>query len=148
MDKKRFLLPAVEERLYFNTGTAGPLPLPTLAAMERSLQEDAWRGRIGAPRMEKVFSLLKETREAAALFFGADPLEVTLTSRCTDGLNIVLWGLGWSQGDEIITTTHEHPGLLVPLARLHQKYGVVIRYVEPGTEADGFLSRLEAAFSP
>ncbi|MBT9259038.1 MAG: aminotransferase class V-fold PLP-dependent enzyme [Clostridiales bacterium] len=147
MEKKRFLLPAVEERLYFNTGTAGPLPLPTLQAMEQALQEDAWRGRIGSSRMAKVFGLLADTRKTIAAFFGADPDEVAFTSRCTDGLNIVLWGLRWSQGDEIITTTHEHPGLLVPLVRLHQARGVVIRYVDPGGEAEGFLRRLEAAFS-
>ncbi len=43
---------------------------------------------------------------------GADPLQVALTASTTDGCNIVLAGLDLEPGDEIVTTTDEHFGLL------------------------------------
>ena len=40
---------------------------------------------------------------------------MALTASTTDGCNIVLAGLGLERGDEVITTTDEHFGLLGPL---------------------------------
>ena len=45
-------------------------------------------------------------------------------------MNLVLGGLAFARGDEIVTTDNEHPGLLEPLAALARRYGVVVRVAE------------------
>jgi L-cysteine/cystine lyase len=47
----------------------------------------------------------------------------------------VVFGFDWQPGDEVITTTHEHPGLTEPLAAIAERRGVVVRMVEPRVEA-------------
>ena len=41
--------------------------------------------------------------------------KVALTASTTDGCNIALAGLDLREGDEVITTTDEHFGLIGPL---------------------------------
>jgi L-cysteine/cystine lyase len=45
-------------------------------------------------------------------------------------MNLVLGGLAFAAGDEIVTTDNEHAGLLEPLAALSRRYGVVVRVAE------------------
>ena len=45
-------------------------------------------------------------------------------------MNLVLGGLAFAPGDEIVTTDNEHAGLLEPLAALARRYGVVVRVAE------------------
>ena len=47
----------------------------------------------------------------------------------------MIWALDWSAGDEVITTTDEHPGLTAPLEELAARQGVVVREVAPTREA-------------
>jgi len=53
--------------------------------------------------------------------------EIALTHHTTEGMNIVLWGFPWQEGDEIITTDMEHIGGMAPLYTLHHRQGVSIR---------------------
>jgi L-cysteine/cystine lyase len=61
--------------------------------------------------------------------------EIALTHCTTDGCNTVVWGLAFEHGDEVVTTTHEHPGLTAPLEELERTKGVVVRTCEPELEA-------------
>ena len=80
------------------------------------------------------------SRSAAGsrLLVGADPGTTALTSSTTEGCNIVLAGLGLDAGDEIVTTTDEHFGLLGPLATS----GARVVVVEPDPD------RILAAVTP
>ena len=51
-------------------------------------------------------------------------------------MNLVLGGLAYAQGDEIVTTDNEHAGLLEPLAALTRRYGVELRVAEALRNAD------------
>ncbi len=59
-----------------------------------------------------------------------------------EGLGTALMGMTWSPGDEIITTFEEHPGLLLPLALLARRFGVVTRYADIGDGASGVVEAL------
>ena len=50
-------------------------------------------------------------------------------------------GLDWREGDEIVTTTEEHPGILSPLDVLRQRCGVVPRFVDAGDVAGAVNDR-------
>ncbi len=70
------------------------------------------------PYFMGTLALREQVREALARVVAVDPEHVALTTSTTDGCNIVLGGLELGAGDEIVTTTEEHFGLLGPLARL------------------------------
>ncbi len=65
-----------------------------------------------------------------------DVQEIALTNNTTAGLNIVINGVDWQEGDEIITTNHEHMGVLAPLYQNRDRRGVVIRFADLGPQAD------------
>lgn len=136
------------DQAYLNTGTCGPLPKQSIAAINQILTTELQQGRIGAIRFSQVRELLGQARSEIARLIGARPDQIALTGRTTDGLNIVLWGMRWQAGDEVITTRHEHAGLLVPLAALRQRYGVEIRYLSlDDFNPSAILARFEAALS-
>lgn len=89
-------------------------------------------------------------RESIARLVKSSPDEIALTRSATEGVNIVAHGLTWQQRDEVITTTLEHPGGLLPLYVLKQRYGVIVNVLEIDTE-DGphqILEKIEANVTP
>jgi selenocysteine lyase/cysteine desulfurase len=111
----RAQFPVLREVAYLNAGTFGPLAQRTIDAVRAALENDLSHGRTGSPYFEAAMGLRREARAALGGLVGADPAQVALTSSTTEGCNIVLAGLGLRPGDEIVTTTDEHPGLLLPL---------------------------------
>jgi len=45
---------------------------------------------------------------------GATADEIAITHHTTERMNIAIWGPNWQPGDEIITTTEECDGALLP----------------------------------
>ena len=111
----RGLFPVLEKIAYLNAGTFGPLPEPVARALAESLERDLARGRSGTDYLEETLALRAELRDAFATLVGADVEQVALTGSTSEGCGIVLRGLGLEPGDEIVTTTDEHFGLLGPL---------------------------------
>ena len=128
-------LPAATMHAYFNAGTFGPLPKAAADAMRQHLEEAYVWGRVGARGYAAWDGLTDRARTAFAEAAGAPSSEIALNHCTTDGCNTVIWGMDWSAGDEVVTTTHEHPGLTAPLEELAIRQGVVIRIVEPTREA-------------
>jgi L-cysteine/cystine lyase len=115
-DEARRLFPVLESIAYLNAGTFGPLALPVAAELEDALRRDLDDGRSGLPYFEETIALRDDVRRALAALVGVDSATVALTSSTTEGCAIVLRGLGLGPGDEVVTTTDEHFGLLGPLA--------------------------------
>ena len=118
-------LPATSAVLYLNAGTFGPLPATAIEAMQDYLQRELQRGRIGIQTFEQMRSTYANARSRVAHLLHADEEEIALTDNTGEGLNIICYGLNWQEGDEIITTNHEHFSLFAPLNQLSERYGVV-----------------------
>lgn len=129
-------MPATTAGIYLNTGTFGPLPECAIQAAQERLQEDWKRGRIGASAFEAMFNTFVAAREGAAHLLHAHASEIALTGSTGDGLNVISYGLNWKEGDEVITTNHEHISLLGPLYQLRDRYGIVIRVADIGEKGD------------
>ncbi len=114
-DQARAQFPVLEQIAYLNAGTFGPLSRSTVEAVQGAITHDSVAGRSGMPYFERVLALRETVRASLASLVGVDTESVTLTSSTTDGCNIVLAGLDLEPGDEVITTTEEHFGLLGPL---------------------------------
>src|SRR5512143_4146638 len=74
---------------------------------------------------------------------GAD--EIALVSTATEGINVILNGLPLAHGDEVITSTHEHVALCIPLLHKMKTAGIELKTFEPDlVHAHGNVSRIEA----
>lgn len=114
-EEARALFPVLERTAYLNAGTFGPLARPTIDAMVAELGADGERGRVGQEYFERILELRGRVRERFAGLVGTEPGRIALTGSTTDGCNIVVAGLELGSEDEIVTTTDEHPGLVLPL---------------------------------
>lgn len=114
-EQARSLFPVLERIAYLNAGTFGPLPRPVADALSASLVRDLAEGRTGLPYFEETIALRQELRRAFGALVGAGPENVALTTSTSDGCATVVRGLGLERGDEIVTTSDEHFGLLGPL---------------------------------
>ncbi|HEY5809668.1 MAG TPA: aminotransferase class V-fold PLP-dependent enzyme [Povalibacter sp.] len=65
-----------------------------------------------------------------AAFAGCDADELLFTRGAGEGLSFVANGLDLASGDEIITTTREHPAALSPWLFLMRRRGVVVKQIE------------------
>ncbi len=114
-EEGRALFPVLERIAYLNAGTFGPLARPVADALAAGIDRDLHEGRSGRPYFEQTMELRDELRAALADLVGADREQVALTSSTTDACGIVVRGLDLAPGDEIVTTTDEHFGLLGPI---------------------------------
>src|SRR5438552_2938250 len=110
-----------------NAGTDGPVPRRGIEAATASLRMQAEDGRAGKRHFDGVMQARDELRRHAATLMRCPPGEVALTHSTTDGMNLVLHGLGLQRGDEVVTSDEEHPGLLAPLAALAADPGIRLR---------------------
>ena len=143
----RSQMPAVTARAYFNTGTFGPFPRVVRDAMEAHLQEAHERGRIGEDGYATWAQIEIDARSAIATTVNASVGEIAVAHSTSDGLNLVVGGLEWEPGDEVLVGDNEHPGLLVPLEMMGQRRGIVTR-VLPISDAPDPAGVIAEAITP
>ncbi|HLX55877.1 MAG TPA: aminotransferase class V-fold PLP-dependent enzyme [Ktedonobacteraceae bacterium] len=129
-------MPATTAHIYLNAGTFGPLPACVINAIQERMQYEWQNGRLGAAGFESISSISVDARKGAAHLLNVDVDEIALTDNTGEGLNIISYGIDWHEGDEVITTNHEHISLLGPLYQLRERYGIVIRIADIGEKGD------------
>jgi selenocysteine lyase/cysteine desulfurase len=134
----------LKEVNYLNTGTYGIMPEEALAAFLEILAEFERRGVASDHAFHRK---AEEARLRIANLIHAGPEEIAFTRNATDGINLVLAGLDWYPGDEVITTDEEHEAMIHPLMYLHKHRGIVIHRLEVSPDTDTMLSRLDEAVS-
>jgi L-cysteine/cystine lyase len=125
----RSQFPIFERLSYLNAGTEGPVPRRAGEAVHRRIDLEVGEGRCGRPYFDALMDLATRAREGYAGVLGCDPSELALTGSTTDGVNTVIGGLPLGEGDEVLTSDEEHPGLLAPLGRARKRFGISIRVV-------------------
>lgn len=145
----RAAIPALANSVYLNTGTFGPLPTVAADEIRRAYSEVERLGTF-APSIFAEMELegFEAVRGQVAALLGAQPAEIALTRNVTDGINIVLHGIDWQAGDEVILTDQEHPAGSVPWLALAQRTGVVLRWLELSLDADEVVRRFAALLTP
>lgn len=138
-------LPATTATVYLNTGTCGPLPRRTIAAMRQAQEEELAHGRIAPDHYPHLFATLNMVKAAIARTIGCDPTELALTRHTTDGMNLAIAGYPWQVGDEIVTSNIEHPSGLGPMFMVRRRWGVEVRVADIGI-GGGETAAIVAAF--
>jgi L-cysteine/cystine lyase len=121
--------PVLRNWAYMNAGTDGPLPATASAAAVEELDRQTYTGRT-AEHFERRQELETQLRAAYAGLLGCPTEEVALTTCTSEGMSIVVGGLGLGPDDEILTSDSEHPGLLGALQAARDLCGVQVR-LEP-----------------
>lgn len=138
----RQAFPVLKDVVYLNVGTYGIMPDTALAEYQAIQAEFEHRGVASDGTFGRK---VEEARERIAGMIGAKKEEIAFTRNATDGINLVLAGIDWKAGDEVITTDQEHEALMHPLLYLHQTRGIEVKMLEVSPKAEVMLERLEAA---
>lgn len=150
IEKIRSQIPVLAHTAYMNTGWSGPPPRLVAQAMKDRIDQELELGPIMPEVLEAGREIQAQAREAAARIFNASVDEVLVTRNTTEGLNIVLSGLDWNQGDEIIICDMEHGSVIAPAQLIGKRYGVAVKVVdlEMLDSSEAILNKIEAAFTP
>lgn len=146
----RAALPATAAGIYLNTGTAGPLPADTAAAMAEAEARELAIGRAHVAGFDEVFLRRDEARAAVAAVLTSDLDAIGLTHSTTDGMNVGSWAVDWRPGDRAVTSSLEHLGGLGPLYALRDRSGVDLAIVDVGDGGDeeAVVAAFERAMTP
>jgi L-cysteine/cystine lyase len=141
----RARFPVLAEHAYLNAGTDGPLPAAALEAALEGLRREVQGGRTHE-HFRRRHELQDSLRETYASLLGCASEQVALTTCTSEGLAVVVSGLGLEPGDEILTSDQEHPGLLGALQAAREVLGVSVRVapLQELPEAVGAQTRLVA----
>jgi L-cysteine/cystine lyase len=128
----RAALPALEAGIYLNTGSVGPMPAETAAAMAELETYELQTGRAHLDYWTETQQRMAEARAAVSAVLTADVADVALTHSSTDGMNAGIWAIDWLPGDRAVTTSLEHPGGVGALYNLRDRLGIEVAFVDVG----------------
>jgi L-cysteine/cystine lyase len=141
--EERSRFPVFEHHAYLNAGTFGPLSSGTIAAVDEVRRFEADHGRAGRAFFDALLERRERIRGLIAAQLSVEPGSVALTESTSQGVQIVVLGLGIGPGDEVVTTDAEHFGLAGPLAASRAALEIVpVRAVQPDDLYELLLSRV------
>ncbi len=145
----RAALPALGAGIYLNTGSVGPLPAETAAAMAELVDYELRIGRSHPDYWEGFLERMGEARASVAAVLGADVGEIALVHSTSQAMNAAVWSVDLEPGDRIVTTQAEHPGGLGPVHVAARRSGaeLVIADVGLGGDDAATLAALDAAIT-
>ena len=126
-----------------NNGGVSPSPRIVTEALVRYIwqQEDAT-----AYTMWQLLEPQSETiRTGLAEMFGCDSEEIAITRNASESLEILLMGMDFKPGDEILTTTQDYPRMVTTLRQRERREGLVLKMVKIPIPPKN-LSEITAAF--
>ena len=112
-DELRAKIPGVDDYAYFQTSGYSQKPEPVIDAVTHWLRFQAHGPAL--PHVgEEMTRRFEQTRTQVAAAVNADPDEIMLNENATVGINEVASGIDWRAGDNVVFSTHEHPGNRIP----------------------------------
>jgi cysteine desulfurase / selenocysteine lyase len=132
-----------EGRAWLNCAHQGPLPRVAVAAAGRALADKAAPHRITDEAFDQVPRRLKD---ALGRLAGVPADQVILGNSTSYGLHLLVQGLRWRDGDEVLLVDGDFPATIVPWLPLADR-GVRVRLLRP---EGGVLEagQLEAELTP
>lgn len=122
----RDLCPALSGKTYFNYGGQGPLPDPSLDAITASWKRIQQLGPFTTDVWPYISAEVNSTRAQLARLCGVPPHRLTLSENVTSGCVLPLWGLPLSEGDHILISDCEHPGVVAACLELARRGGLSV----------------------
>ncbi len=132
-----------------NNGGVSPSPRIVTEAFVRYTwqQEDAT-----AYTMWQLLEPQSETiRTGLAEVFGCSPEEIAITRNASESLEILLMGMDFKSGDEILTTTQDYPRMLTTLKQRELREGLKLNLIKipiAPNNVDDIAAAFERAVTP
>lgn len=135
----RSQLPILHDWTYLNTGTVGIMARPIV---ERHLENIAAFEYGGHVAQGDAIEAYESTRRRLGELLEANPNDLAFTRNATDGINLVAARFPLSPGDEVITTTEEHPAMVIPWLAACDRAGATLRFVKPDPEPEKLMANI------
>jgi selenocysteine lyase/cysteine desulfurase len=139
--------PMLAHSTHFNCGGMAPLSTSVGAELLRVPLEIIEQGPARLLAHDDTFLGIEMARAKLASFIGADSDEIAFTTQFSTAVNIVVEGLPWQPGDEIIVTDQEHPALLIPLMNVVRRHDLKVSRIPVSHNADEMLTSFQAALT-
>ena len=140
-------LNALRNRICFNSGGVGPMPLPVMDEM-RHLEDLMLEYGGHDPAYRTVAeSTFAQTRVAFAEELDAEPGEIALMRAVSECLSLLATALNLREGDEIITSDEEHPSGVTEWISARDAAGVVLKRVSVGRGPEVTIRQLREAIT-
>jgi L-cysteine/cystine lyase len=120
--------PALENRTYFNYGGQGVMCGAALDAIAKNFRHIESIGCFSNAAGDWMMAEYDATKTAIAQEFQVSPTTITLTENTTVGCNIALWAVDWQQGDRLLLSDCEHPGIIAGAIQIQKRFGIEIDY--------------------
>ena len=145
----RGALPALAAGIYLNTGSVGPLPAETGAAMAELVDYELTVGRSHPDYWEGFLERMAEARASVAAVIGADIGEIALVHSTSQAMNAAISSIDLQPGDRIVTTLAEHAGGLGPVQVAAARSGAEVAIADVGDGGDdgATLAAFDAAIT-
>jgi L-cysteine/cystine lyase len=145
----RTALPALGAGIYLNTGSVGPLPVETAAAMRDYAEWELSTGRGHVDDWVEFLQRIEEARASVAALLTTDPRAIALTHSTTDAVNAFSAAIDWTPGDRAVIGSAEHAAVHAAMFVLRAR-GVEIDIVDIGDGGDdpATLAAVERAMTP
>jgi cysteine desulfurase/selenocysteine lyase len=139
--------PISRELLYFNNGTMGPSPRIVTDRVTSRIQHVDSTGDYGGD--------YEAVRKAIARVLNAESGDtIAFTHNVSEAISIVSSGLDLKAGDEVLLTTQEHAGNMIPWLARKKRDGIELKFISPTDKNfnpvsdDEFLQRVNDAITP
>ncbi len=139
--------PMLAHYTHFNCGGMAPLSKSVGAELLRVPTAVIEQGPARLLARDDDFIGIEKSRSKLAHFIGAEPDEIAFTTQFSTAANIVVEGLSWQPGDEVIVTDQEHPALLIPLMNIVRRHGLQVHRIPVSHNADEMLTSFRAVLS-
>ncbi|MSS70608.1 MAG: aminotransferase class V-fold PLP-dependent enzyme [Candidatus Latescibacteria bacterium] len=144
--RSQFLLGPGE--VYLNTGSFGAVPRPVFDCATEAMR----RRELNPTRQVEAGNLgVSEARKKLSSFLNVIPEDLAFTFNVTMSINMIVYGLTWEAGDEILASDQEYGAIDNCLHHATQKYGVVVTRAQvpiPLTDAKTILEAFAKAITP
>ncbi len=144
--KKKFLINP--DSIYLNNASLGIPPQPVLDAVAEHYRKISSNPTSAKGELHQ--HIQKVVLPALAELIGAETDEIAFMSNATEALDLITKGIPLQPGDEVLTTTHEHPAGIRPWRLRAERDGITLREIpiqSPLTSKDQAIDPLKQAMT-
>jgi L-cysteine/cystine lyase len=144
VDNLRRYFPAVRDTTYLNSGTFGLLPESCVKVMKDTLSFMLEKGRTADNYLLELTIVRQAVRDQLAYLLHAEAESFVLTDSTVHGVNIVMNGIVFQPGDEVIITDTLHSSVLLPIFNQKRKQRICLRIAPAAGETDVLCEFVES----
>ena len=111
-------IPALQNKSYFNYGGQGPLPTESLNAITTSWETIQHLGPFTNDVWPYITKEVISTKNLLSEICGIHPRRIAFTENVTSGCVLPLLGLPFCEGDNLLISDCEHPGIVAACKEL------------------------------